>query len=397
MEFYNLKLIECRKKSRLTADKLSNALGICRTTYWRWEKGLSSPNKEQSRLLSKIMEIPVSKFTDLESLPEIDHSSDKLTESVDSWVSFFDVNDNKNFKKSVTETLQTAIKLSNNLNEAGIIIKALVEGINSIFYIKNSDLKYITANKAFLDNLGYDISYRVSGKTDSDFFNKIEALENNSKDERVLLSKEKLVEEGFIPGSRKKRWGIISRVPIFDVKTNIVGIISNIVDITEIKRIDHINQLLKTSIDNLQDVGISIFNTTAYKIVYANSMITKITGYTLEEFYNKKTDLSLNTICDEEEKKKALEYREKGKWPKNRILQVRCKDNSKKWIKASNFKFTDFLGDEYMVLVVIDLTDKNNSLLIDSCKTAKILKENNVAIEIISKATGLPQKIVWDL
>ena len=39
----------------------------------------------------------------------------------------------------------------------------------------------------------------------------------------------------YIPGTRKKGWGLISKIPILDLKGNIAGIVGTIVNITERK------------------------------------------------------------------------------------------------------------------------------------------------------------------
>ncbi len=143
--------------------------------------------------------------------------------------------------------LKGTIKLNDKLQEAGVIIKALLSGIDSIFYIKDSDLKYITANETFLKNISLKSTYKVYGKTDEDFFSKREAKDNYLKDEKVLLTKEMLIEEGFIPGTRNKKWGIITRTPVLDINNNISGVITNIVDISERKKTENSNELLKNA------------------------------------------------------------------------------------------------------------------------------------------------------
>ena len=194
----------------------------------------------------------------------------------------------KELKQFVTEALSSTIDLSNKLNEAGIIIKALISGIDSIFYIKNTELFYLTANDAFMNNLSLKTDFVSFGKTDRDFFSSKEAKENAIKDERVLITKEKTVEEGFIPGSKKRKWGIITRIPIFDLNDNIVGLVTSIVDITDRKKTENKNKLLQLCIENMSNTAVSIYESTTEKIIYANEFASELTGFPLEEICNEK-------------------------------------------------------------------------------------------------------------
>ena len=376
MEFYNDKLIIHRKQSHLTADKIAKAMGICRTTYWRWEKGLSSPNRHQARTLGKILEIPVSDFSDLDPLPDLEkQKTPGLSENIDSWLSFFDQRESQSFKATVTETLNASIKLSNKLNEAGIIIKALLTGIDSMFYVKNIDLTYMTANDAFLTNISLKPSFIVFGKTDEDFFSSLEAKENSAKDERVLVSKESIVEECYIPGSKKRKWGIITRMPLFALNKKIVGLITNIVDITNRKKAEKMLNTLKECIDTMTD-GMILQDVSGEKIFYYNKAVEKIFGYNKEDTLNKtKTNLEfwLNTCVHPDDKEKELSYMKKKEWPKKRQYRIIRPSGDVRWTE-STITATYFGTKELHLTIISDITDRkkleiqNNKLrnIIDS-------------------------------
>ncbi|HJO94467.1 MAG TPA: PAS domain S-box protein [Victivallales bacterium] len=357
MDFYNDKLVFHRKQSHMSSGRIAGVMGISRTTYWKWEKGISSPNKKQTRTLAKILEISVSDFSNLDPLPNVDIAkSSGLSGNIDSWSSFFDIREKKSFQKTITETLNASIKLSNKLSEAGIIIEALLTGISSIFYVKNNELLYLTANDGFLKNISLKPSFVVFGKTDDDFFSRKEAKENCSKDEQVLITKEKSVEEGYIPGSKHRKWGIISRIPIFDLNNNIAGLITNIVDITQRKKAEYDNGLLRTCIENMSE-AVLVFNHTAEKTVYANKSASEITGYSLKEIYSRNNTLELDILVSAEEREKSLQYRKDESWPKIRKLQVKCKNGTLKWVQIYHSNLIDFMKDRYLIGVTTDITD----------------------------------------
>ncbi|MCP4177929.1 MAG: PAS domain S-box protein, partial [bacterium] len=280
-----------------------------------------------------------------------------------------------------------SIKLSNKLTEAGIIIKALLTGIDSIFYVKNNELLYLTANVAFLKNISLKPSFTVFGKTDEDFFSKKEANDNSYKDEQVLITKKQSVEEGFIPGSKKKKWGIITRIPIFDLNDNVMGIITNVMDITNRKKSEYYNELLRTCLENMPNTAVSIYNLKAANMVYANEMATKLSGYSLDEICDKKSDLALNVLCSPEEKAKSQEYRKSGIWPKDRELQIKCKDGTVKWILETNSQVTDFMNSEYMVGIATDITEEKNQSKQNSA-FSNLFDYANIGIKLRNDTTG---------
>ena len=68
------------------------------------------------------------------------------------------------------ELVNQILNQQTKIKQASVIIKAFISSIHSIFYIKDTNLKYITASYAFLKNLSLNSGYRVLGKTDKDLF-----------------------------------------------------------------------------------------------------------------------------------------------------------------------------------------------------------------------------------
>ena len=302
MEFYGDKLVTFRKQSHLSALKITELMGICRATYWKWETGKSIPNRKQIRMLAKILEVSVSDISDIESANNPGSTSTiDFSSNIESWLSFMNMEESKNIKTIITNALKGTIKLNDKLQEAGVIIKALLAGIDSSFYIKNNDLKYITANDVFLKNLSLKSTYKVYGRTDEDFFSKQEAKLNYLKDEKVLLTKEAMIEEYFIPGTRKKRWGIISRTPVLDINNNISGIITNAVDITDRKKAENTSKMLEQCIYDMAD-GVVVYDNIKEKNVYVNESLARILECDLEVFYNSGRKFWLNHSLSSEDK-----------------------------------------------------------------------------------------------
>ena len=268
--FDKLNLIRKRKKISLT--EISSKTGFSRSTIWKWEKNLSEPKESQVRAIGKVIDTDVSEFSDMP--PEKTVSSEKLSESVETWFELAEsglADENKEFLL-LGETLK---KLQTKLNNSAIIIRGLMNATNSHLYIKGTDSKYIIANKQFKEALSFSAEFKIFGKRDKDLFPLKEARLNDEEDRKIMLHGEPVInEERSIPGSRRKKYGLISKFPILDSKNRIQGIIGIFVDITEKVKSE---KLLKKYINKIMDMENALLNLPY--LVYVH----KKTGDTISE------------------------------------------------------------------------------------------------------------------
>ena len=162
-----------------------------------------------------------------------------------------------------------------------------------IFYVKDTNNKYVIASNAFLNNVRLKNNFNVLGRKDSDFFPIKEARANYIEDLHVIETEKNLQKEDYIPGTRKKRWGIINKVPIKDRNGKNIGLIGSIIDITERKRQEEEKKLLNDVM--VQAHGLvwagyyirkkKLWNN--FRITYLNGAIKELFGVTKEEFVEK--------------------------------------------------------------------------------------------------------------
>ncbi|MEI6056530.1 MAG: PAS domain-containing protein [Lentisphaerota bacterium] len=234
MEFYGDKAKTIRKKSKFTLDELARKMAIFRTTLGAWENGKRSPSEIKIRSLAKALNVSVDQISNIKSDKPV--SPTNFAQSIASFIS--PTNENKNNHQNTIRSVFAGINsITIELGNAKILIDSLTTSLASIFYIKDIKLKYILANHLFLDYLSLNKNHSVFNKTDYEFFPASEAKENDEEDRQVLLSGETVInKERHIPGSRKKRWGLISKIPVFDNEGKISGIVGSFTDITERKK-----------------------------------------------------------------------------------------------------------------------------------------------------------------
>ena len=244
MKVYFDTINKIRVERGISVKGFANLLSVSRTTLWKWEKGVFQLSEDMLMKMANILNVSVGDISDLPEPVQVSQYS--FSKAVDSWIELTEINDRAH-QQQIDIVLKTIQNLNSKLNQSILIIKALLDSMETMFYIKDKTLKYITANKSFLENISYNLEDPVLGRDDYAFFSKNEAKQNSEEDRTVLQTgKAVLRDERHIPGSRRSKWGIVSKLPVFDSETKIVGVIGTTVDITERKKLKKYENFLKS-------------------------------------------------------------------------------------------------------------------------------------------------------
>lgn len=287
MEFYKDKLVKIRKLRKLSMDKLAKEIDVTRHSIWYWETGRKLPSEIRVRMLAEALNISVEELSDLK--PEIPMAKTDFTEIVKSWLTIAKTTDS-NEEDRFNYFIKELTNLRADINNAKTIINVILSSMQAVFYIKDTDMKYVTASNAFLRNVALPIKYNVIGREDKDFFSINEANENTKEDLEILHSGKPLIsKEGFIPGSRKKKWCLYSKTPILDSSGKISCIIGLFYDITEMKIAEENRRTLEFAMNKVEDYWIWVSKFVDKKQqklrrLFINDAVTKFTGVMKEEF-----------------------------------------------------------------------------------------------------------------
>ena len=247
MIFFQEKFRNFRLVKRFSLQEIADSAKVSKSSVWAWEKGLRIPTEHNIRALANALDIEVSEISNLK--PIAIGQSKFLEKSVREIQK-----KSSHVKQYITEELMENInKLHSEFLKSSLIIDALLTTINIPFYIKTPFLKYITANKALLTLLNLANENQIIGKDDYDVFNNADAKLNNEEDRQVLNKGIPVIEkETFIPGTKKKKWGLISKIPIID-NNKTIGLIGIFIDITKRKQLEIQNTFLKNSLTQLDE------------------------------------------------------------------------------------------------------------------------------------------------
>jgi PAS domain S-box-containing protein len=328
MNFYWDKLKDIRTSKKLSINSVAKDIGISRGTLWSWELGARLPREKNIRKLASALRVPLSEISDLQE--NIEHSSQPLSEYTDSWENFT-LPSTKWEMDNINLLSHGVDSLIKTLKRAFIITNALMNSTNFMFYIKDSEQKYITANTAFLHHFGMNSTQRIIGLSDNNIFSKVDAKINSTEDEQVLLTGKMRVREGHTPGTRNKKWSLITKKTILDSYGKLAGLIGCYVDITDRKNSEKIRELLEINVKYM-NCGLAIVDCNSTHFLYINKAYEKLYGFKAEQFYSD-SNLWFSRLHHDDQKD-VKEYMLSGLWPvkhKYRILQT---DKTYKWIEV---------------------------------------------------------------
>ena len=419
------------KRQRLNYSEFCKLADIGRTTFYDWRTEKRTPDEGKIRIIARSLGVGVEEISDLppnQPISEVD-----ISESGKSWLELSNV-DGRDINNEYTNIIARLIKLNNKMSQASIILNGLLTSLNTIFYVKDANLKYIVANKAFLKNLSLNSSFNVLEKKDSDFFTHAETKLNNEQDEKVLVTGKSIENlEQHIPGSRKKKWGIISKHPINDSNHKTLGVIGIFVDITQRKILTNTQELLFQALHKSDDVFTLDILFPKLKSIFVSKSIEKMMGYPVEKIVKNNGQLFKESIHPDDfemlypfflNRDKAV--KENRDYPKHIQYRIIDSKGTEKWIDEQFFHYTEdeivYNASLHRVIREVSTNDKDmikcditkrkvkkndikqtakyDAELLVEAKTKAIahkLRIAGVALETISQATRLSIKEIKNL
>jgi transcriptional regulator with XRE-family HTH domain len=396
MKFYADKFKELRRVKRYSITEFCKASGISRSTLWEWESNKRSPSEANIRMLANTLETDVSNISDIISKDSL--SGLNISDSLNYWSPAADQNV-RSREKNLANVIGNIKNINDQLTHTSIIVNALLSTMRTMFYLKGSDLKYIVVNKNFLNTLSIPLDFDAQGKDDYSFFAKQEAKNNSQQDKEVLLTQKPIINyEGYIPGTRKKKWGLISKLPILDGNGKSAGVVGTFVDITEKKNTEEIRRILEIAVNESQHVVWLLTPPPHYKLFYVSKSSLNMYGYPPDKFTTHK-DFWLNHCLHPEDKEKLGKDWLDGtfvKAPQKRTFRIIKADGSIRLIEST---LIDTKIKNCVAYIEQDITDKSKSTIEYNLKLkiATRLKNDNISIHSIRKATNLSEQIIQNL
>ena len=385
------KINSYREKRKITVKGFCELCEIGRTTLWGWEHGNAFPSEDKVRLMAKVLNVSVSEISDLPPGIELPSSAynKNVKEEVSSWLNL--IYEDASIK-DISCMREYLSNIENKLLSGSKIVKAIMQSLQAIFYIKDINSRYVIANEAFLNNVSLNKDYSTIGKTDFDFFPKNEAKENEEEDLNIISSGESITnKEGFIPGSRRKKWGMFFKHPILSSSGQPIGVVAVITDVTDYRISSKKRIALQKAIDHLDDVFVTIGRPSEkapeeYNCDYMNAAMKNFLAVESDNDVKNFYKIWNNIFADESKYMQKVRSNITN-YPAHFLYKaIRPSDNQNVWLSESIYKLEDKI-----ISIVRDVTKDRAS------EEARIALENglNLIDDVVWTAVeenGYPRK-----
>ncbi|HJO94525.1 MAG TPA: PAS domain S-box protein [Victivallales bacterium] len=392
MIFNNENAKHIRLNKKLSLISVARVTGVSRGTLWHWEKGNIVPVQSKIRQLAKALKVHVSDISDLEN--EIPKASESIKQYSETWDFFIDANRSSKFDR-IDSFIHNINSFKKTLEQVYVIIDAILDSSEFMFYLKDISLKYVVANRLFLSNCSLNPDFNVLGCDDSIFFNLKDTKLNEKEDEEVLLTGKGLRREGFIPGSKGKKWGIIVKKPIFNMSDKIAGVKGAFIDISSRKKTENVRELLERNI-NFLDVGVSLTDYNKKKVLYVNKAFSELFGIEPDILYSEGSKAFSNIVHhDYIDCIDNINYFPTEDLPYKRIEYRIYKNNKIRWIESIR-SYRTLQGRKYIFSMNRDISElkKLQSLKKDISTNSKIINELK---NYLAENDSIPKNNIMDL
>ncbi|MBP5971602.1 PAS domain S-box protein [Brasilonema sp. CT11] len=197
----------------------------------------------------------------------------------------------KQMNRQLIFEMTDRVHAEEQLRQSQQMLQLIMDNIPQGIFWKNTASVYLGCNRIFAKMFGFERAENVVGKTDYDFVvneeeadfyceSDLKVMQTDTPEYHIIFSR--------IQKDGKQVWLQASKIPLHDHEGNVMGVLGTFEDITERKQAEESLQLRDRAIAASSN-GIIIADVTMpdSPIIYANSALEEITGYSVEEVIGK--------------------------------------------------------------------------------------------------------------
>jgi two-component system CheB/CheR fusion protein len=240
------------------------------------------------------------------------------------------------------------------------LLEGIMDNTESVVYAKDMEGRYLLINRRF-EQLHGVRQVDFLGKTDYEIFPRAMAAVLRANDTRALEAGAPLVEEETVIDCNGRTLTALSvKFVLRDAGGEPYATCGMSTDITERHATQKQLELITLALNEAND-GIVLYErnekTERFEICYANAMLLRMSGYSLEELHGRSADAFSGRYTDEEELRKARETLLAGN-PLHRQVRLEKKDGDMIWAEISSRPIVTDGIVRYVVSVFRDVTQK---------------------------------------
>ncbi|HJO94208.1 MAG TPA: PAS domain S-box protein, partial [Victivallales bacterium] len=268
-------------------------------------------------------------------------------------------------------------KTNNDLNAKLTSFSEILNNTPIYIYVKDNKFKYLYVNDVFVLLTNIYSREDIIGSTSSEIFGIREVKELISIEKEILFSKQNIYDRRiFIPGSNKKRIGLMNASPIINKNNEIEKIVCVIKDVTETELF--LNQyFMFINAVNESEEYFFIKDIDTPKFEYISKGVELFTGIKAE-YFHKDVNLWDSLIHPEDYISIGGSDRHKNEDFNYKKVIFRIKHTSEvyKWVDCKIFKrFDDYSKKYYIYGLITDITQEMKNRQLE--KLLEIYVENS--------------------
>ena len=263
------------------------------------------------------------------------------------------------FAEDITEWKKAEESLKQKTEQQEVLLSS----IPAFVYYKDTESKLIAANRAFAEMINTPIE-QLAGKTAYDFFPKEQAEKFHIDDEKVMESGKAVmnIEERFTDADGKAKWASTSKIPYFDEKGKVTGMVGITWVITKRVRVEEAlresEEKYRLVVENTSE-AITVMDCDG-RFSFVNSVSADILGGQPQDFIGKTMhDLLPQEIADKH-LKSINEIIQSGK--AHTVENPQLIRGEQHWFLATSQPIRDVLGKTIAVLTTSkDITERKQA------------------------------------
>jgi PAS domain S-box-containing protein len=171
-------------------------------------------------------------------------------------------------------------QVERSLTQREDLYRTLVENLHQSVFLKDTDLRFVSANRSLCAPLGLSPE-QIVGRTDFDFYPPDLAAKYQTDDRKVLQTGAGIAVREEHQSDQGRKWVEVVKTPVRNAGGTIVGVLGIFWDITERHLTDERLQLTQFAIDHASDAVFWIDDQGGF--LYANDAACRDLGYSREE------------------------------------------------------------------------------------------------------------------
>ena len=150
-------------------------------------------------------------------------------------------------------------RVEEELESERALLRSLIDNVPDLIYAKDSEGRFIICNEAMIRHMGMTSMTELMGKSDFDFLPLEMAQQFRADEQAVIQSGKSMInheEPLAIEGGTITRWNLATKVPLLDIRGNLIGIVGVGREITDRKEAE---KRLQDTLESLRKaVGVTI-------------------------------------------------------------------------------------------------------------------------------------------